>query len=224
MRGFLILFFILVATLALSAQRKQIRAKPEITSSDLKGWYLKVNPISLLDPITPTFQFGIENRVSQKIGVETSMGPAVKYQKDLKNTDSTFSKYYKLKAELKFYHAKNLLRYFSIESFYTHYKRSRFYQPFIRDGIEYQAEFAVINKSIPGVTIKYGILQTSRKTKKVNGEVSMGLGMRLRNTKIHDINSVDISGHFHEWIVWHEEEGIHLTPHFVLTIKLQFKL
>ena len=188
------------------------------------GYWLKINVLSFYDPGAPTIQIGVERKFNPRNSIEMTVGIPIKIKKNLKNTDSTYVRYYKIKAEVKFFSAKKPLHYLAPDLFYTKFSFNQYAAIFIRDGAEYVADYAEFRKSIFGAALKSGYLVKNKKTGKINSDFSAGVGIRLLNTQIDDINSVPFDHHHHPWSSMHPKEGWKITPHFSLAIKVYFKL
>lgn len=187
------------------------------------GWYLKINTFSVFDVGAPTIQVGIENKLNSRRSFETTIGIPLRIKKQLKNTDSTYVNFYKVKTEIKFFSAKKQLRYFSLEAFYTRFGFDDYAAFFFRQKTEYAAEYAEFKRSIYGAAVKPGWLMKSKRTGKINSEYSIGFGIRSMHTTINDLNSVMVD-HNHFWIATHPKEGWKITPHLSVAVKIFLKL
>ena len=193
-------------------------------SVEPRGLYLKINTFSFLDPAYPTFQFGFEKRINLTNGVEASVGLPLKIKKTLRNTDSTYVHFYKLKGEVKFFSNRKPLHYFGLELFYTYVSYSAFHARFTRKREAFIADYAEFKKLIGGFAIKPGLLSISKKTGKISGDFSIGLGIRIRRTKVADQNSMAYSPGNLDWMSLQPREGVEATPHVSVSVKIPVKL
>ena len=193
-------------------------------TSDPTGWYLKLNTFSFLDPTYPTFQFGLEKRISLRHGIELSVGLPLKIKKSLKDTDSTYVHFYKIKSEIRFFSNKKPLHYFGLELFFTHVSYDNFNARFTREKEAYIADYAEFEKLIFGLAIKPGFLSRSKKTGKISGDFSVGLGIRFRQSNVNDQNSIPYSPGNNDWISLQPKEGLEATPHVSISLKMPIKI
>ena len=113
----LFLFLIMLAMCQVTvAQRRPV--DEQLTQRFYNGrWFAKFNFASIIDPLTPTLQPGIEYRVNKRVALEFTAGIPIRTFREARSTDFTFYKYYKLKAELHFFPEGRFfywaLRYFS---------------------------------------------------------------------------------------------------------------
>ena len=207
-----------------NAQDPVRREKMAIDSTGPEGWYLRINTFSVYDPGTPTMQISIEKRINTRVGLETGIGIPMKIKKTLKNTDSTFVRYYKFKNEIKVYSTKKPLRYVGFELFYNHISYNGYNVRFTRNNETKIATYAEVKKLIYGFALRPGFLSKSKKTGKITGDFSFALGIRAPNTIIKDENSVPYSPRSYEWFSLQPNEGWKITPHFAIALKALFKL
>jgi hypothetical protein len=208
----------------LNAQNPVKGKKMTIDSNRYQGSYLKINTLSFYDFATPTIQISVERRISTRLGLETGIGIPLKIKKALKNTDSTYVRYYKFKNEVKFYSTKKPLRYFAFELFYNHISYSGHNVRFTRNHETKIAEYAEVKKLIYGFGLHPGFLSKSKKTGKITSDFSFALGIRIPHTIIKDENSVPYSPRSYEWFSLQPIEGWKITPHLAFAVKALFKL
>src|SRR5688572_14660637 len=150
-------------------------------------WFAKVNIAGLLDPETPTFQPSLEYRINKRIAVELTLGLPVYTFRESRPTDTTYYRYYKIKAGLKFYPGKEPRFYVMPEFFFTHRERSK-YDGVVKgkDGNDYEYRYAELEKSIIGLVMKFGIVAPI--SEKINLEPAIGFGPRYVYLKLNATN------------------------------------
>lgn len=145
----------------------------------------KVNFISLLDPETPTIQPGMEIRFNNRMSGEFSVGIPVRIHSDVRQTDSTYNRYFKIRAELRLFPFDRKNFYFAPEIAYISKERSRYDGSYRgKDGKDYGYDYAEIDKSIIAGAFKFGITVPVRKNPNWVFDWFMGVGPRFANTTI----------------------------------------
>jgi hypothetical protein len=223
MKKIISFFCLLIFFICANAQKNSESKNPSTKPYTYNGWYVKGNFLGLLDTGTPTFQIGTEKRFNHNWAIEISLGIPVKLRNELLNTDSTFSQYYKLKGELKFYTKKCPSCYVALGVFYIYNKYKRYYEGFYRNGTYYYSKYSVVSKLIPGISLKYGMFSISSKKYGVGIDFATGLGLRFRYTKI---NATDTIAAFPEprRIGPPLKEGFLITPHVLFELQAAIKI
>jgi hypothetical protein len=148
----MLLFIYLGAATTINAQS---RLQPY---SDAR-WVAKINTLSWLDPETPTLQPGIEYQFKKRLSGEFTIGIPTRIYSHIRPTDSTYNKYFKLKAELKFFPGERRSFYIGPELTYISRKRSRYGEVFTgKDGKSYAYDYARLKKSIFALSMKFGFV------------------------------------------------------------------
>lgn len=224
MKKSLCIILLFLASTESNAQDPVKDKKMVIDSIGLQGWYVKINALSVYDFGTPTIQISIERRINTRLGLETGIGIPLKIKKALKNTDSTYVRYYKFKNEIRVYSTKKPLRYIAFELFYNHMSYNGCNVRFTRNNETKIATYAEVKKLIYGFALRPGLLSKSKKTGKITGDFSFALGIRAPHTIIKDENSVPYSPRSYEWFSLQPNEGWKITPHVAIALKALFKL
>ena len=183
--------YIFIVSLALcqmaSAQTKQSSKDRYSSHNDNASWFVKLNAYGLLDPGAPTLQLGAEYRFYKRVGIELTAGIPVNTWGGSLRTDSTYYRYYKLKAGLRFYPGRRPRFYLGPEFFFTHRARNKYDGVVMgKDGVGYEYRYAELEKTILGVVIKTGIVMPV--SNRLNLETAFGFGPRYVYLDLHASN------------------------------------
>ncbi|MGB8192028.1 MAG: DUF3575 domain-containing protein [Chitinophagaceae bacterium] len=162
---------------AVTAAQQRPKDAPQLAPRYYEGkLFATLNITSLLDPITPTLQPGIEYRFSEKLSGELTFGIPVKMWEGTSKTDSTYNRYYKLKTELRFF-PSNRFFYVGPAVFLTKKKYSDYDGGFSDGGDYYSYDFAKLDKTVIGIAIKAG--RVFPLSEVFNLELFAGIGSRF---------------------------------------------
>ena len=181
MRPLYIFLFALLLCQAASAQmqKKALTSSNRYSSRYDEGiLFAKINALSFLDPNTPTLQLSLEYRFNKRFAIEITPGIPVYTYREIRPTDSTYNRYYKIKAGLKFYPGNRARFYVGPEFFFTHRARSKFDGVVKgKDGVDYEYRYAELEKNIIGATLKFGVVAPI--SEKINFEPALAFGPRF---------------------------------------------
>lgn len=178
----------------------------------------KLNLLSLIDPETPTLQPGIEVKFNNRLSGEFSVGLPLGYGSE--ESDSTYFRFYKLKAELRYFPFERRAVYFASELSYVSRERDEFGGIFVgKDREIYGYDYAQIDKSIFALAFKAGAVLPFRKNSRWLMDFFMGAGPRFANT---EIKAVNIKPDHPGWMFWNRDKegssaGLHLTMGFKIS-------
>ena len=159
---------------------------------------------------------------NQPVSAELMLGIPIAGGNDSRNTDSTYLRYYKLKAELRLFPA-NRFFYIGPQLFYTNKRQSK-YDGIVmgQDGKDYQYRYAELRKNIFGFIIKAG--RVFPLSEKWNLEGSFGLGPRFVNLKL-DATNLDQSPNYIRILYWRSDKmGTTVALHVETTFKLSYTI
>ena len=183
MRPLYIFLFALSCQAAVAQTKKKVITSANRYSSvsslyDEGTLFAKVNTLSFLDPNTPTLQLGVEYRFNKRFAIEITPGIPVYTYKEIRPTDSTYNRYYKIKAGLKFYPGRRPRFYVGPEFFFTHRARSKFDGVVDgKDGVDSEYRYAELEKNIIGATLKIGLVAPI--SERINLEQALAFGPRF---------------------------------------------
>ena len=186
---YVFLFAIVLCQVAVGQTRqKSNSSSARYSSRYFEGtWFGKVNVLSLFDPQTPTLQLSLEYRINKRLSVEVTPGFPVYTFRELRSTDTTYNRYYKIKAGLKFFPGKHPRFYVGPEFFFTHRARSKFDGIVMgEDGKHYGYRYGELKKNIFGATLKFGLIAPI--SEKVNFEPAIAFGPRFVHLKLDATN------------------------------------
>jgi hypothetical protein len=162
-------------------------------------------------------------RINKRIAVELTLGLPVYTFRESRPTDTTYYRYYKIKAGLKFYPGKEPRFYVMPEFFFTHRERSK-YDGVVKgkDGNDYEYRYAELEKSIIGFVMKFGIVAPI--SEKINLEPAIGFGPRYVYLKLNATN-LDQTNFVRSWYKFNTDRiGSSMGVHAVLEFKLSYSL
>ena len=204
----------------------QVRQKSESSNGRYSSryhqgtWFVKVNALSLLDPQTPTLQLSLEYRINRRLAVEITPGFPVYTFRELRSTDTTYNRYYKIKAGLKFFPGKQPRFYIGPEFFYTRRSRSK-YDGIVRgkDGGNFEYRYAELKKNIFGAILKLGLVAPI--SEKVNFEPAFAFGPRFVYLKL-DATNLDQTNKSHHFLNFNTDRiggtmGVHVAAEFKIS-------
>ena len=181
----------------------------------------KVNFLSILDPEAPTIQPSVEIAFSKRVSAEFAFGIPVKIHGNVRNTDSTYYRYYKFKAEIRYFPSKRKDFFIGPEISYISKERSDFNDFFYaRDGHTYEYDFAEIDKSIVALAFKVGVVTPFRKNNRWLLEISAGAGTRFIHMKINTVNRRPGGPRF--FPITSDYEGSRNAVHGTMAIKIGY--
>ena len=184
-------------------------------------WVAKINTLSWLDPGTPTLQPGIEYRLNKRTSLEFTIGIPTKTYDELKNTDSTYNRYFKLKAEMKYFPGEKRSFYLGPEGTYVRRKRSKFDGTLIGDdGKTYGYDYAETEKSIFALAFKIGFLLPFQRNSPWLFDTWFGAGPRFMYMNADVVNR-QLGGHGP--LFWQSDrEGFTTSIHVTFGLKIGY--
>jgi hypothetical protein len=175
----------------------------------------KLNLLSLIDPEAPTLQPGMEVKFNKRLSGEFAIGIPLGYGSE--ETDSTYFRFYKLKAEIRYFPFERRAFYLASELSYVSRERDEYNGIFVaKDREVYGYDYAQIDKNIFAVAFKAGAVLPFRKNSRWLMDFFAGAGPRFVKTEIKAINvRPDAPG----WMFWNRDRqgssaGLHLTVGF----------
>jgi len=219
----LYLFLVALLLQQTAAAQKRSPIDQQITTRYYQGaWFAKLNIASMLDPLTPTLQPGIEYKISRRLSTEVLFGIPVIGHNHSQVTDSTYYRYYKVKGELRFYPADRFF-YVGPQLFFTNRRQSK-YDGVVRgqDGRDYQYRYAELNRNIFGFIFKAGRIFPLSEKWNIDG--SFGFGPRLVDLKLN-ATSLNQTQNF-VGSMWERKDriGTYVGIHVEITAKLSYQL
>jgi len=186
-------------------------------------WIAKINLLSWLDPTTPALQPGIEYQLNKRSSIEFTIGIPTKTWQELKNTDSTYNKYFKLKAEIKYFPGDKRSFYIGPELSYISRKKSKFNDSFEGDdGKDYSYDYARLDKSVVAMAFKIGFVLPSASNSRWLFDTWFGAGPRFVFTNVDAVNTQPGGRGFMFWKS--DREGSTTAVHVTLGLKLGYIL
>lgn len=182
----------------------------------------KVNFLSLFDPEAPTIQPGVEFAISKRVSAEVAYGIPTPIYDKVRSTDTTYYRYYKVRAEVRYFPFERKDFYFAPEITYTSKEYSRFHGSYYtRNDGRYEYEFAEIDKSIVAGAFKVGVVSPFRKNNRLLIDVFAGVGPRVTRMKIKAVSAQPGGGW---WMVFvsNDHEGSTTAFHFTMGIKIGY--
>ena len=181
----------------------------------------KLNLFNLFDPEAPTIQPGIEWRFSKRLSGEFGVGIPTRIHGNVRNTDSTYNRYYKLKLELRYFPLERRSFYLAPELTYISKERSKYNGTFIaKDGDVYRYDFAETDKSIFAFVIKAGLVAPLRKNHRWFFDAFFGAGPRFINFKVKALN---MEPGFRGWFeLVPDHEGTSTRVHISAAVKVGY--
>ena len=228
MRTLCLILFVLVlhhttaAQTSSSAANKRHVVSEEYYESTLNG---KVNIGSLGDPNSPTIQPGFEWRFNRKLAVEFAYGiPIAVISKEKRRTDTTYHRYYKVRASLRFF-PNGKAFYIGPEFSMVKKEQSKWNDEIVlkADSKVYDYTYAEFEKSAVTFGIKAG--SVIGMTKKLTLDISMTTGIRCANL---DVNATGLTRRDVRPLIFpnfsRDREGRRVTGHVAFGFALSYVL
>ena len=184
----ILLLVLIVSSFSAHAQKKY---EDRLINGYHDGGYLTLNVLSLGDLRLPTIQPGFEYKINNRLGLEAAVGLPVKYDSRLRQTDTTFFHYYKLRSTARYYiyHHRG---YLGFELYYTHSHYSEYrYEYSDKNFQNYHSDYAESRRSVYGFDLKYAWI--FRIGRKLFVETFAGMGPRFVTVGLQsNVNPVPI--------------------------------
>lgn len=207
-----------------SAKQRERKARIDATYLQYEAAKMtgKINLLSLMDPEAPTIQTGVEFAISKRVSAEVTYGIPVPIHGNVRNTDTTYYRYYKFRAEMRFFPFERKAWYFAPEITYTSKEYSKFDGSYYsKDDGRYEYDFAEIDKSIIAGACKIGYVSPFRRNNRLILDVFFGFGPRFNRMKIKPVNAQQ--GGF-GWMTFftNDREGTTTAVHATMGIKIGY--
>jgi hypothetical protein len=179
---FLPLFFFLLPTMGIAQENKD-----SLLDSAKSHLVIKFTPLSLVDPLTPALQFGVEyipGALQNRIGLQFDYGYNLALFRDKGSWVQEDTDYHKFRSEIRGYLGKKRSRgvYLALEGFYIHQ------DIFLKDqgytdiyGQDYSFDAAEVLNTVKGFALKTG--NNFYFGKRWNVDFYTGFGFRYVTTK-----------------------------------------
>lgn len=196
---------------------------------------LQVNiaPLNVFDPVTGVFQIGVEKRLSQRIGLSLDYGFKFNHFSFyyLKNERKNY-KYYKAKAEIKYFFKLNSTDrsvisnpYMAIQGFYFPQQYRKDSSWIVENGKSYRYAYSNIKRKVVVASILLGEQKYIKP--RVVLDYYAGFGIRRMTIAHQPINAVEgYRSEPKEWspIIIDQYNGVFYRAHMALGIKVGFLL
>lgn len=205
-----------------STAQKRSPKDQQITSRYYHGsLFAKVNVGSLLDVKSPTLQTGFEYRFNKRLSGEFAVGIPIVAFADDQDTDSTYHRYYKLRAELHFF-PKSRFFYIGPDLLFMRKKQSKYGGHVrLKDAHDYNYTYAELEKTVVAFGMKIGKIFPF--SEKWNLDASFAIGTRIVDMTINATGLDRRTGLFSTLII-PEKEGTSVGLHMAVGCKLSYTI
>lgn len=188
---------------------------------------VRLAPLNLADPWTGVIQVGVQKRFTERIAVGLDYGLKCRLATRYRNEEREDYRYYKAKAELKYYlflrryNYTNFKRpYLAVQAFYFPQHYRKYNDWLVTPGWDYRYEYSDIDRMVSVASLLAGgeVLRN-----KVVLDFYFGGGVRRINIRHHMTGAVEATYHDEDWGAKLDRwEGITYRPHMVWGIKVGY--